>query len=60
MKQARLIVVAVLAAASLGIGAAPASACQPDGPCPCAEEPTKTINNTWNKLTGDDFIRCTF
>ncbi|HYP23810.1 MAG TPA: hypothetical protein VEV43_09565 [Actinomycetota bacterium] len=60
MKRLRLFVVLALAAAPLALGAAPASACQPDGPCPCAEDPTKTINNTWNKLTGDDFIRCTF
>lgn len=60
MKRLRLIVVAALAVGSLGIGAAPASACQPDGPCPCSDQPIKNINNTWNKLTGQDLIRCTY
>lgn len=60
MKSFRVIAVAALAAASLGIAAPPASACQPDGPCPCSEEPTRSLNNTWNRLTGDDLIRCTY
>lgn len=60
MKRLRLFVVTALAAVALGLGAAPASACQPDGPCPCSEEPTRTINNTWNGLTGRDLINCTF
>lgn len=60
MKRLRLIAVAALAVASLGLGAPPASACQPDGPCPCSEEPTVTINNTWNRLTGRNLIACTY
>lgn len=60
MKRLRLLVVTALAAASLGIGAAPASACQPDGPCPCSEKPTTTINAAWNKLTGKNLIACTY
>ena len=60
MKRLRLLVVGALAVAALGLGAPAASACQPDGPCPCAEQPTRTINNTWNKLTGHDLIQCTY
>lgn len=60
MKRFRLLVIGALVAASLGIGAAPASACQPDSPCPCSEEPTKTLNSTWNKLTGRHLIQCTY
>ena len=47
MKHWRIALVTALAAASLGVGAAPASACQPDRPCP----PCST-NTTWNKLMG--------
>jgi hypothetical protein len=60
MKRFRLLVVGALAVAALGLGAPPASACQPDSPCPCSEEPTRTINNTWNRLTGRELIQCTF
>ncbi|MDQ3915463.1 MAG: hypothetical protein M3323_09075 [Actinomycetota bacterium] len=60
MKRFRLLVVGAVAVASLGLGAAPASACQPDSPCPCAEEPTRTLNNTWNHLTGRDLVYCTY
>ncbi len=60
MKSFRLMTVAALAAASLGIAAPSASACQPDSPCPCSEEPTRTINNTWSNLTGRDLIACTY
>jgi hypothetical protein len=45
MKSMRLIVVAVMAAASLGLGAASVSACQPERPCPPC-----SYNETWNKL----------
>jgi hypothetical protein len=60
VKRLRLFVVAALAAGALGLGAAPASACQPDGPCPCSERPTQTINSVWNKLTGKNLIYCTY
>lgn len=61
MKSFRLVAVAALAAASLGIAAPPASACQSDSPCPCAEDPTRTINQTWDDLTGKgDLIVCTY
>ncbi len=57
----RLLIVAALATASVGVGIGPASACQPDGPCPCAEEPTRTINHTWDAFTGKgDLIVCTY
>jgi hypothetical protein len=60
MKRFRLLVVGAMAVASLGLGVPAASACQPDGPCPCAEQPTKTLNSTWNKLTGKNLIQCTY
>ena len=64
MKRFRLALVTAVAAVSLGLGAPPAAACQPDSPCPCAEEPTKTLNETlnalWNRLTGRDLVHCTF
>jgi hypothetical protein len=41
----RLFLVTAMTAASLGLAAAPASACQPERPCP----PCST-NETWNKL----------
>lgn len=47
MKKVRIAVVTAVAAASLGLAAAPASACQPERPCP----PCST-NPTWNKLMG--------
>lgn len=60
MTRVRLLVVGALAMGVLGLGAPAASACQPDSPCPCSEEPTKTLNSTWNKLTGKNLIQCTF
>lgn len=45
MKKIRLVVVGAVAVASLWVGAGPASACQPDRPCP----PCGT-NETWNTL----------
>lgn len=60
LKRLRLLVVAALAVASLGLGVPPASACQPDGPCPCSDQPIRTINSTWNKLTGQNLIACTY
>ncbi|HEX2057104.1 MAG TPA: hypothetical protein VHI71_01940 [Actinomycetota bacterium] len=57
----RPLMVAALAAASLGISAPPASACQSDSPCPCSEPPTSTVNQTWDGLTGKgDLILCTY
>lgn len=60
MKRLRLLVVGALAAASLGLGVPSASACQPDGPCPCADEPGRTLNRVWNDLTGHNLFQCTF
>lgn len=54
MKRIRLIVVAALAVASLGVGAAPASACQPDGPC-CTDN---AVNERWRKHFGEDLFIC--
>ena len=53
MRRIRLLVVAALATASLGIAAAPASAgkCDPDGVCPTCEGPAIVENLYW-KLTG--------
>lgn len=54
MRRLRLLVVAALATASLGLAAAPASACQPDAPC-CTDN---GLNELWRKLTGDDLFIC--
>lgn len=56
MKRIRIFVVAALAAASLGIAAAPASACDPEmQPCCPHDNP---IDRLWVKLTGEHFFRC--
>lgn len=56
MKRTRLILVAALAAASLGVGAAPASACDPEvQPCCPNDDP---VNRLYEKLTGEPLIRC--
>lgn len=60
MKRLRLLIVGALAVASLGLGVPAASACQPDGPCPCSERPTQTINSAWNKVFGKNLIYCTY
>jgi hypothetical protein len=60
VKRLRLFVVIALAAGSLGLGAAPASACQPDGPCPCSDEPGRTLNSKWRSLTGQNLFQCTY
>ena len=41
----RLFLVTAVAAASLGLAAGPASACQPERPCPPC-----SYDETWNKL----------
>ena len=55
----RLLVVAALATASLGIGVAPASAgkCDPDGVCPACEGPA-IVENLYRKLTGGQSLEC--
>lgn len=58
MKRFRLIVVAALAASSLGLVAAPASAsaCDPEyQPCCPNDDP---VNRLYEKLTGEPLIRC--
>ena len=57
MKRIRLILVAALAAASLGVVAAPASAaCDPEmGPCCPHDNPADRL---WYKLTGEYLIHC--
>lgn len=54
MKRIRIFVVTALAAASLGLVAAPASACQPDANC-CTDN---ALNERWKKHTGDDLFIC--
>lgn len=52
----RLLVVAALATASLGIAAAPASACDPETrPCCPNDDP---VNRLHEKLTGRPLIDC--
>lgn len=57
MKRIRLVVVAALAAASIGVVAAPASAaCDPDGrPC-CPHD--NAVDRLWVKLTGEHLFTC--
>ena len=52
----RLLVVAALATASLGIAVAPASAgtCDPDGVCPTCEGPA-IVENVFRKVFGHEF-----
>ena len=53
MRRIRLLAVAALVTASLGVAAAPASAskCDPDGVCPTCEGPAIVESLYW-KLTG--------
>lgn len=56
MKRFRLLVVAALAVSSLGVAAAPASACDPDTrPCCPNDDP---VNRLHEKLTGRPLIDC--
>lgn len=55
MKRIRYIVVAALAASSIGLTAAPASACQPDNP-PCCQD--NAPDRLWYKLTGQHLFTC--
>ncbi|MFN2587765.1 MAG: hypothetical protein ABR613_06595 [Actinomycetota bacterium] len=57
MKRFRLFVVGAVAVAALGVGAAPASACQPDSPCPPCDTP---VDPVWQKLTGRPLLACTY
>ena len=58
MKRLRIAVVTALAAASIGFGAAPASAqtCPPEEPPMCCHN--SAVNVLWRKLTGDDLYIC--
>ncbi len=59
MKRLRYFVVAALAAASIGFGAAPASACPPDEQMPCQPCPgDETVDALWRKLTGHNLFVC--
>lgn len=54
MERIRLLAVAALAAASLGVSAAPAFAtpvCHPDGICPDCNS-NETVNVVWRKVFG--------
>ncbi len=56
MKRMRLLVVAALAVSSLGLAAAPASACDPETrPCCPHDNP---VDRLWVKLTGDHLFDC--
>ena len=56
MRRLRFVVVAALAAASIGFGAAPASACQPDVEGGCCENHWPNV--LWRKYTGNDLYTC--
>lgn len=56
MRRVRLLVVTGIAAATLGLGALPAHACQSDGYCPpCGNE---KIDQIWTKVTGHPLFHC--
>ena len=57
MKRTRYLAVAALAAASIGFGAAPASAsaCPPDDQAPCQCE---SANDFFKRLTGQRLLNC--
>ena len=57
MRRTRSLIVIALAAASIGVGAAPASAvvCTEEVPQCCANSP---VNVLWRKLTGNDLYVC--
>lgn len=56
MRRARYLLVAALAAGSIGFGAAPASACQPDVENGCCEDHLPNV--VWRKYTGHDLYVC--
>ena len=60
MKRLRYVVVAALAAASIGFGAAPASACQsggqPGGMGGCCQDDAPNV--LWREHTGNDLYTC--
>ena len=56
VRSFRFVLVAALAAASLGLAAAPASACQPDVPDGCCENHWPNV--LWRKYTGSDLYQC--
>lgn len=58
MKRARLFVVTAVAAASLGIAAAPASSCPPDDQMSCPPCGNEKIDAIWRKITGHDLFSC--
>lgn len=57
MKRARLLLVAAVAAAALGISAAPARACQPEY-CPECSPEAQAVNTLWRKRFGHDLFWC--
>lgn len=58
MKRFRIALVTALAAASLGIAAAPASACPPDDSMSCPPCGNEKIDGIWQKLTGRPLFNC--
>lgn len=56
MRRARYLLVAAFAVASIGFGAAPASACQPDVEGGCCEDDLPNV--IWRKYTGNDLYMC--
>ncbi|MDQ3981196.1 MAG: hypothetical protein M3271_00785 [Actinomycetota bacterium] len=60
MKRIRYLIVAALAAASVGIAAPPASACPPDEQMPCPPCGNETIDAVWRKITGHNLFVCPY
>ena len=60
MRKVKALLLAAGVVGALVLPAVPASACQPDGPCPCSDEPGRTINREWRELTGQNFFQCTY
>lgn len=57
MKRARLVLVVAVAAAALGLPAAPALACQPEY-CPECSPEAQAVNTAWRKRFGYDLFWC--
>ena len=59
MGRLRIALISAVAAASLGVGAAPASACPPDEQMSCPPCPgDDKVEALYRKLTGRDLFAC--
>lgn len=57
MRKLKGLLLGCLVAGALVLPAAPASACQPDGPCPPCDW-TTPADNLWTKVFGHKVFHC--